>query len=814
MIANPAEIDDDRPSPRSSPPPRSPRDGRILHRLLRLAPLAIFVAHVAGLLAIFDPVVGAFDASPILEQDWGTHFFHVASREAFEREGRESGYNPWFMGGYVSNTIHDASIRLFEAAAVKLAGGVRFVTGDGTFDAWRAFKWIAFAFAASIPLAGAAAGRALAGECRSALRADARAPSTSSSAGSASMDSMNGMRDMDGMARMDSMDGVDLVDGAGAGARADLAAALLSGLWTLSWWNSLPREMFFYGMVGFATAPFFGVWAVAAVARAMTPPSLPASPSRPIASYPSIPSMRSIPSIATLFVLLAILPAMHLQAAILAGPSAAFLWIAGVFRPARVAHPASRASARRAALVAGVVLLAALVNAPWLATFLRHAGDGAARELVEAAPVFTTRPGDWFRDYFTAEGLWTFRTTPFEKGLRWALVVGAVASCVAAFVACRHRRRDSDSTDDSDDSPARNRLALSLWIGVLWCGWLAYFGSSFESIRAWQPLRFKVGMDLFLAALVAMQLPFAFVRSGGRMARSPETQMDGRMPISGRLGEPTYVVGSESRPTSPRVAPSAFVAIAALALGLACAVVAILVTEFPRDPSRSMRVRTRFHPTIHRLIERIENDTPPDARVLFEVSGDESGFAHDGSYLSAFLPSLAGRACIGGPANLYNDRRQSINFVAGRLLGRPVESIPPRELETILDAYAIGSAVVFTEESRRALEALPGRFRAVATVGPFVLLADDTPPGWFASDAGAAGIESVGGKVALDWNRIECRDVRPGPDGRAILKCNWAEGLVCDPPAALEPARVRGAREPFVAIRNPPASFTLRVRAE
>jgi hypothetical protein len=64
--------------------------------------------------------------------------------------------------------------------------------------------------------------------------------------------------------------------------------------------------------------------------------------------------------------------------------------------------------------------------------------------------------------------------------------------------------------------------------------------------------------------------------------------------------------------------------------------------------------------------------TPAYARILFEDSGDESGFAYDGVYLSALAAHMTGRQLIGGPANLYDDRHHFAHFYSGRLLERPI----------------------------------------------------------------------------------------------------------------------------------------------
>src|SRR5881409_2720756 len=48
-----------------------------------------------------------------------------------------------------------------------------------------------------------------------------------------------------------------------------VTAALLG---TLYWWNSLPREMFFYGMIGFPAAAGVAVWSLSLARRAAARP--------------------------------------------------------------------------------------------------------------------------------------------------------------------------------------------------------------------------------------------------------------------------------------------------------------------------------------------------------------------------------------------------------------------------------------------------------------------------------------------------------------------------------------------------------------
>ncbi len=159
--------------------------------------VVIFSLHAFGLLSLFDVLPGLYNPDPIIEQDWGLHFHHLKSLEAFWQQDKLSwGYNPLFMAGYPSNTIQDLSIKLFEFLALALSLIAL------TPIQW--FKISAFIAMAAIPWLMYFSARNL--FAREQIRN-----------------------------------------------AAAVAAALLG---TIYWWNSLPREMFFYGMIGYPTAAY------------------------------------------------------------------------------------------------------------------------------------------------------------------------------------------------------------------------------------------------------------------------------------------------------------------------------------------------------------------------------------------------------------------------------------------------------------------------------------------------------------------------------------------------------------------------------
>jgi hypothetical protein len=82
----------------------------------------LFLLHGLALTLLFSSLAGLVNGEPIIEQDWGLHFHHLKSIEAFWQQDRALwGYNSFFMAGYPSNTIQDLSIKLFEFSALVLS---------------------------------------------------------------------------------------------------------------------------------------------------------------------------------------------------------------------------------------------------------------------------------------------------------------------------------------------------------------------------------------------------------------------------------------------------------------------------------------------------------------------------------------------------------------------------------------------------------------------------------------------------------------------------------------------------------------------
>jgi hypothetical protein len=340
-------------------------------------------------------MTGLFNNQPVIEQDWGLHFHHLTSMEAFWHQGRTLwGYNPLFMAGYPSNTIQDLSIKFFEFAALGLA-----TLGLAPIQ-W--FKILAFLATACVSWFMYFAARNL------------------------------------------FFDRDDIKSGAA------LVAALLG---TAYWWNSLPREMLFYGMVGYSPASYISVLGVTLLYR-----------------IAKTPSLWSPTHLGWLILAVIILP-LHIQSIVIFLPPV----VALLLTPQNIY--------RRNLLIwtVGAAALAIVVNLPWLAPAFAHRADDVSSAIVEQLPLFTSvDPFTFLKDYLGPAGYWTFRPSFLEKGFRLMLFL------LGSWGTWKLLRSE-------------NRVAgvvlASAWI-VLFL--LAYFGSLIPFVKGWQPLRFKVPFDLFL----------------------------------------------------------------------------------------------------------------------------------------------------------------------------------------------------------------------------------------------------------------------------------------------------------------------------
>ena len=613
----------------------------------------VFALHLLGLSLIFQSIGGVFDANPLIDQDWGLHFHHLKSLEAFwTRDRILSGYNPLFMAGYPSNTIQDLSIKFFEFTALALSAL--------TLSALQWFKLSVFLSMAAVPWLMFFAARNF----------------------------------------FYAVNSKNLIA---------LSAALLGIIY---WWNSMSREMFFYGMIGFPVASYLSIWGVSLFYRI-------ASEGRAI----------SPAHIGWLFFAVVILP-LHVQSTL-------------ILVPPMIALLAAQAkSLQRNLLLAlfGAAAASLLVNSPWLFTAIAHRNDDVSQSIVEQLPLFaSTDPFTFVIDYLGTKGYWTFRPSFVEKGFRIALLILGVAG-IRTLIQSEHRALG---------------IMLAWAISVLFI--VTYFGAFLPSVKAWQPLRFKVPYDLFLAIGAAYTI--------SRW-------------VNGRDG------------SFWRWVPWL----------LSIALCAFAVNLVQTEAAGKLQLRTQAIPEIAAVVDWITRETSAEARVLFEESGDESGFVYDGMYLSSFITHHTSRQLIGGPINLYNDRHHFAEFHSGKLFKRNIATISDYELRNYLNLYNIGAVVAFHPASLKRFQSMPGLFTLDRRIGTMHLLKVNQTLSWF--------IEGEG-KVKTSLNRIELSELK----GKVIvLKYHWIAGLKSEPAATIEPVKLADDPIPFIRINDPPAGLILRAK--
>jgi hypothetical protein len=614
----------------------------------------IFLIHSLGLVLLFDPIAGFFDRQPIIEQDWGLHFYQLRSMQVFwEQDKMLWGYNPLFMAGYPSNTIQDLSIKFFEFSALILS------TLALSPIQW--FKISVFLAVACVPWSMYFAAHNL------------------------------------------FFDRDDIKSGAA------LVAALLG---TAYWWNSLPREMFFYGMVGYAPAAYTSVLGVTLLYR--------------IAKNPSLWS----PTHLGWLMLALVIPPLHIQSIVIFLPPIAALLVLqrNVFRGNLMIW------------TVGAAALSILANLPWLAPAIDHRSDGIYSAMVDQLPLFiSVDPFTFLKDYLGPAGYWTFRPSFSEKGLRLMLLL------LGSWGTWKLVRSE-------------NRAAGVLLAGTWFVLFLfVYFGSLIPFLKSWQPLRFKVPLDLLLA------LAASYSVAHGLAGRS--------------------------------LTPRSYV----LPIIVACGLLAFLFNLFETETRAKMLLRTGLRPELTAIVEWIEKETPAEARVLFEESGDETGFIYNGTYLSSFIPQRADRQLIGGPINVWYDRHHFAEFHSGRLFKRDIQTLSDEEIKNYLRLYNIGAVVAFHPTSIQRLQSIPGLVGLDRQIGPIHLMKVNQPLTWFLEGSG---------KVKASLNRLELSELK---GKEIVLKYHWTKGLSASPPASIVAVKISDDPIPFIKIIQPPAALTLRI---
>jgi len=610
--------------------------------------------HGLGLTLLYSPMPGLLNDQPIIEQDWGLHFHQLKSMQGFWQQDRMLwGYNPFFMAGYPSNTIQDLSIKFFELSTLILSALA--------LSPVQWFKILPFLAVAGVPWFMYFAARNL-------------------------------FFDRDDIKNT-----------------AALVAALLG---TAYWWNSLPREMFFYGMIGYGPASYTSLLGVTLLYR-----------------IGKTPSWWSPAHLGWLIVAL-VIPSLHLQSiAIFLLPLVALLLAQGnVFLRNLLTWTVVGAA------------LSILVNLPWLVTAFDHRADGVYSAMVDQLPLFiSVDPLTFLKDYLAPARFWSFRSSPSEKGFRLMLLL---LGLWGIWKLVRSKNREAGVL-----------LAATGFVLFL----LVYFGSLIPLVKSWQPLRFKVPLDLFFVLAASYIVAYGWAR------RSLEPR--------------SYVL--------PAIA--------------ACGVLAFLFNLFETETRGKMLLRTRLRPELTAIVEWIGKSTPAEARVLFEESGDETGFVYDGTYLSSFIPQRTNRQLIGGPINVWYDRHHFAEFHSGKLLKKDIHTLTDDAIRNYFHLYNIGAVVAFHPASIQRLQSVPGLVTVDKRVGPVHLMRVNQPLTWFLQGEG---------NVKASLNRLNLSELK---GKEIVLKYHWTEGLAASPPARIVPVQISDDPIPFIKIIEPDAALTLRI---
>lgn len=340
--------------------------------------------------------------------------------------------------------------------------------------------------------------------------------------------------------------------------------------------------------------------------------------------------------------------------------------------------------------------------------------------------------------------------------------------------------------------PAWSICGSSTWLFVL-----TSFGGLIPGLRSLEPLRFAIPLQFTLALPAAVALLGCF-------------RLVARAPSSRRIG--------------------------ALALAaMACAGAGVLGrTELTRSFQRLVGARpltVGLPEEFLRLIDLLERETDPSARILFEdqlrlleTTDPESAHA------SILLPRLMGRdrrQLIGGDYQMaFIAHHDAASFGDFTLAGARIDRWSAVRFREYADRYNLGWVVAWSPLSRFVFDRMAGLERIASTPrwsspGP----APPPPFEEYQAIARAAGesiakryllegsgryvlyriarprtffLSGQGQWLATDDNAVTLGDVLPG---RIVLSLHWIDGWATDPPLVVEPVEVPGDPVPFVGIR-------------
>ena len=190
------------------------------------------------------------------------------------------------------------------------------------------------------------------------------------------------------------------------------------------------------------------------------------------------------------------------------------------------------------------------------------------------------------------------------------------------------------------------------------------------------------------------------------------------------------------------------------------------------------------------LLDWLERETTPSARVLFETSNAR---IHDGSHIAGYLAYTADREFIGGSYVF----QYFANFTDGFLFGHDIGDFSQERFAEYVDLYNLGWIVAHSPEARQYFDAVPW-LDALDTFDTLATYRIDRRHGFFAEGRGRIADRGH------SWLELDYLDGSP-----VVLKYHYMRGLKAEPAVALTPVYLMDDPNPFIRIDNPPRALRL-----
>lgn len=334
---------------------------------------------------------------------------------------------------------------------------------------------------------------------------------------------------------------------------------------------------------------------------------------------------------------------------------------------------------------------------------------------------------------------------------------------------------------------------------------LAGLGSLWGPTRILEPLRFRIPLVLALAC-----------------------------PAGSLLADVASLISCRFRHRASAVLTTSALGLAVLAgLGFLIPDTARFIASSLVDPPKLV---VGYRPEMLALVESIRERTDLSGRImledqlrLFEATAPES------THWTPLLPALLApeqRQFIGG---LYHaafiQHHKATSFGDFHLGGRILTDWSILDLSDYLDRYNVGWVIAWSPVTRFVFDRFPGASR-IDEIPRFVtrgLIVPAAERQWQAiADRSGADLANrylrEGGQnyvvykldrprtyflagggelVSSGPNRLEFRNVSPGPDGAALLSLHWHKTWQTDPPCSLERVSMPGDPVDFVRIHLP-----------